>query len=349
MIFSLLHPGQNIGQFIVPNQRRLLSQEEISRHEHEAAQMVADFEGERIEDVRVDAGALEAFYFSGLDSHTHQKVDRAGETVILFVGQGAYHYWYSYLVDKYTKRGINVVSFNYPGVAHSEGEAAKEKMVKAGEALVDYLERHLGVPRQKIAVHGHSLGGGPSALTAVSRPGIHVVNKRSFAKLSLAAENFVRGALPANNLARSVFNTLGRNATRLALTSTNWEFDTEAAWPRIQGRKCVVCHLNDPVIPKEASLYQAIQGRDNQTQCLVLDDECQDPHSRQLSDQEIDAVVQAIGFRNLLLAPPAVNRIRDWKVLFCEWIGGIKARLISLVQFIANRLFNSNRPLVSQG
>lgn len=301
--------SDTVGRFLFANQRRLVTEEEVNRMASETAQWVAHFQGQKL-DIPTASG-IEAFHFAGIDPYTQQKVRQSDKTVILFGGMSSYQHHYSWLMEKYVQRGINVVTLNYRGVGGSgaNGEVAnKPEIVQDGMAIVDYLESHFHVPRDHLAVHGHSLGGGFSALVAAERPGIHAVNERSYSKLSHASHPFIKGFLASNQIAiDSLPSDLSvSNLATLAFQSTNWEIDTEAAWRNIQGKRCVVCHLKDPVISKEVSLYQSIYAQDQKTTYLVLDDDCPNPHGRLLSDQEIDTIVQAIHFKR-----PAPEPIPD--------------------------------------
>lgn len=303
-----MNPVQAVGRMLIPNQRRYVDPEVANLLDQEALGVVAVYEGQKL-DVTTSMGhALEAFHFAGKHPHTQTKVDPTTQTVVLFGGQGCYQHYLSYYIDMYTRRGINVVTFNYTGVGRSDGETNPREVVDGGVAIVDHLERHFNVPLDKIALHGFSLGGGISAQVALIKEGVHIVNDRSYAKLSIAAHQQIRSVLPAAGIARRIINSLAvvENMSHVAFKLTGWELDTESAWSRIRGRKCVICHTHDPVIVYDASLYKAIHGINQETTFMLLEDQTADPHSRPLTNREIDAVIQAIGFRNLL-----AQRIQD--------------------------------------
>jgi hypothetical protein len=290
---------------MIPNQRKWVASKDTQQEEQKAAQMVARLQGEKLDIISSYGHQLEAFHYAGINPHTGNKVDRSAPTIIILPGMGAYHHWFDVHVEKYRKRGINVVTFNYPGVGKSGGEANREAAIQSGEAIVDYLERHFHVPREAIGAHGHSLGGGFAAQVALRRPGIHIISDRSYSKLSVASQAIIKSFLAAHPFALSILNSLRvvENGSALAFRAAQWELDSEGAWAKITGKKCVICHLKDPVITLVASLFKAIHGKDAQTTFIVMDDDCEDPHSRPLSDEETDRVIQAIGFRNLLQEP----------------------------------------------
>lgn len=322
-----MNPVQTMGQMIIPNQRRCIHPETANLIDEEAREVVAFYQGQEL-DVRTSRGlAIEVFHFAGKHPHTQTRVDPMAQTIVLFGGQGCYQHYLGHYIDMYTRRGINVVTFNYTGVGRSDGKAIPEEVVGCGVAIIDHLERHFHVPLNQIALHGFSLGGGISAQVALIKEGVNIVNDRSYAKLSIAAHRVIRSVLPTDGIARSILNSLGvvENMSSLAFKLTGWELDTENAWPRIRGRKCVICHTQDPIILYETSLYKAIHDIDRETTFMLLEDQTHDPHSRPLTNHEIDEVIRAIGFRNVLaqrLQDPAPQPIHHQRKV--SWIERIK-------------------------
>lgn len=326
-----MNPIQVMGRMIIPNQSQYIDPEILNHINEQADEVVAFYGGQKL-DVRTSTGlAIEAFHFAGKHPHTQTRVDPSDQTIVLFGGQGCYQHYLGHYIDMYTRRGINVVTFNYTGVGRSDGKTIPQEVVDCGVAIVNHLERHFYVRLDKIALHGFSLGGGVAASVALLKEGVNIVNDRSYSKLSIAAHRLIRLGLPENGVARNLINSLAivENISHFAFKLTGWELDTEGAWSRIRGKKCVICHTQDPIILFDASLYKAIYGIDRETTFMLLNDVTHDPHSRSLTNHEIDEVVQAIGFRNLLaqriqdpvvLPPPPINQHR--KVTWLERMKG---------------------------
>ncbi|WP_068467353.1 alpha/beta hydrolase [Candidatus Protochlamydia phocaeensis] len=290
-----------MGTFIVPNQSRILKPQVVEEHDTQAERMREKYKGRVLDIFNKDGNKLHAFYFSGMDHQTNQSVSSAEETIVIFAGMGAYHYWFSAFVEKYVERGINVVIFNYRGVGKSNGKATGSGITNDGESVVDYIEEKFQVPRHLIALHAHSLGVGPASEVAKRRSGVAIISDRSYSRLSLAFNAIVEQYVP-NAFLRFLVQKLKiiRGIAWLALKSTGWDFSPKSAWPHIRGRKCVITHLKDPIINSPARLFQSIYGRDADTHFITAEDDCEDPHSRLLTDLEFNDAIRAIGFRNRL-------------------------------------------------
>lgn len=282
-----------IGKGVIINQRGQVSSKDAIEHENEAKKMIAHFQGEKL-----DIPLIEAFHFLGTNPHTHEKVSKDAETVIIFMGLNAYHHWAWGYVDAYTQRGVNAVTFNYPGVGNSGGEPLPDEVIQSGGIIVDYLKDSFNIPENRIAAHGHSLGGAFAVQTALKIRGVHIISDRTFSKLSEAIYNIIQVWLKNFPALHFTLNGLRISETPLFLIDqSDWKaLDSVHAWEKIEGKKCVFTHLKDPVIRTEVSLFQGLKGKENDTVFITVDDDNSDPHSCLPSPEHFDQILKSIGF-----------------------------------------------------
>lgn len=289
MVFStLLNPSGTISNIIVPNQGRFLQQNQINDHHQQAEQMRLARNGEIIHPRTGDNIEIDGIFFHGIDPNTHQAIPRNEQTVIIFGGLGSYHYHYAYLVDMFRERGLNVAIFNLRWVGKQLNEdPTPEKIIEDGLSVVDYIHHHHQVPYSKIILLGSSLGGGPSSIVASLRPDVSTISERSYKQLSAASTHFIR----MTNSAFAYFASFAPTAMR----TFGWDFNAEESWKKISGKKCLVYHPDDEIIAKEASLFSAIYGNDQNTIFIELNKEIPgSPHMRGLTPFEVDAIVRAV-------------------------------------------------------
>lgn len=148
----------------------------------------------------------------------------------------------------------NVVSFNYRGVGKSTGsfEASKDLVVD-GFSIVQWVQAYLNTEKKQIHFMGTSLGGAFAAQVQALDPaltGCHV-NDRSLASTDAMLPGIARP------LAWIVNNQ-------------GYGFDAAAAFRQIQGKKLVIYHPQDEIIPYHASLHAAVQETLRSGECLSL-------------------------------------------------------------------------------
>lgn len=78
----------------------------------------------------------------------------------------------------YFQRGFSIFAYDYEGYGLSTGKASEQNVYQDIEAAFEYMQTHLGIPANRIIVHGSSLGSGPS---------IHLASKHKVAGLILEA------------------------------------------------------------------------------------------------------------------------------------------------------------------
>lgn len=76
--------------------------------------------------------------------------------------------------------GFSVFAYDYRGYGASTGKASERGTGEDIAAAYAYLTRTLGVPPQRVIVHGRSLGGGPSAWLASREPVAGLVLESTF-------------------------------------------------------------------------------------------------------------------------------------------------------------------------
>lgn len=165
--------------------------------------------------------------------------------IIYFCGNGDLYERQMEFAHEYGERvGANVLLFNYRGVGQSQGFPMRpEELVLDGETVMQYLLNHVGVASEHVLVHGISLGAAVGTQVRKLHPDGSIINERSFSSLT-----------------KEVSTIISPIAGKL-LYQIRWELDSAAVWSEITGRKVIVFHKEDGVIPYPASLYKSVMER----------------------------------------------------------------------------------------
>jgi hypothetical protein len=186
----------------------------------------------------------------------HKEATPESSTIVYFNGRAqlATAERNRWLLEQSIEHGIpyNFVFFDYRGIGESTGtfRAAKDLVID-GSTVIQWVREHLHVPADQIHFYGYSLGGAVSvatkALDAEHLTG-RLVNERSFATFEKVIQSW--------------FRFLGRGSTLLAkmVYSQGYRLDVDVPWKILQGKKLVVYHPKDPIIPASAGLYQIVSG-----------------------------------------------------------------------------------------
>lgn len=144
-------------------------------------------------------------------------------------------------VRQYLSRGYNILTFNYPGYAESEGAPSHRACFMAAEVAYQYLHTALEVKNENLLVHGHSIGGPHAAFVASSHPGVHLVVDRSFSDLAAVVRATYGGSL---------------GETLFSLFTDFFNLPTDAYYQKVTGKKWVIQALGnrDKTIPLEVSM-----------------------------------------------------------------------------------------------
>lgn len=142
-----------------------------------------------------DGVKLHAWLFASADADA--------PLLIFFHGNGGNLSHRADVAEALARRGISVLLFDYRGYGKSGGSPSESKLYVDGLAVYDYARTTLGVPTERIAVYGESLGGPYAADVAANRKVRGVVIESSFPSAASVANNAYRrplGVLLGNSL-----------------------------------------------------------------------------------------------------------------------------------------------------
>ncbi len=124
-------------------------------------------------------------WFAGADGKrlhgwlVHARTQPATITVLYCHGNGGNVTNVGWIAERLAGRGLDVLVFDYRGYGRSEGETTDEWGLYAdADAAYGYLTRERGVPPERLALYGHSLG---------TTAAIDVASRRSCASLVVEA------------------------------------------------------------------------------------------------------------------------------------------------------------------
>ncbi len=249
--YGLWIPHQIAKIGILPASRMYLEMDDFTHESYQNQRLILE---------TPDGVQIDATHFQ-----TNRTQDRTIPTIILFnpncciYNQGVF----SWLLDEManSERPCNFVMFDYRGTGDSRGDVTHDGLIIDGETVYNYVQDQLGVPENNIGFYGWSLGGAISAQVKALHPeGGAIVSDRSFSTFFDIAYEMSQSIL-SNFLPSFIAKPIAYIAAWLGYLS-GWEYDSIAAWAKINGEKLAICHLDDPVIKFRASLYQS-QFREN--------------------------------------------------------------------------------------
>ena len=88
------------------------------------------------------------------------------------------------LVRRYRERGVHVLLMEYRGYGDSQGRPSQVGIVRDGVAFYDWLASRPEVDREKIVLHGRSLGSGVVSQIAAKRKAAALVLESPFASVA---------------------------------------------------------------------------------------------------------------------------------------------------------------------
>ena len=162
-------------------------------------------------------------------------------------------------ISDFVALGYNVVLFNYRGVGKSEGRATRDGLILDGDSILQYVLKRCRVPEEQVILFGHSLGGGVATQVAALHSKVNLCHVRSFASLEKEVRVIFGRIAP----------WMGIAAAKI-VTALSWVLDTAAKWDQVKGRKWIVYHPEDPVIPFDASQFKELQERRSPCPAVVL-------------------------------------------------------------------------------
>jgi uncharacterized protein len=127
-------------------------------------------------------------------------------TVVIFHGNAGNLYCHQATMLPFRQLGLQAILFDYRGFGLSSGHPTERGLLRDGEAVADYVEKTLGVPRQEIVYFGQSLGSGVAAVLAGNRPPARLILESGFPSLASVA-SYHYPFLPVGLLLRDRFES----------------------------------------------------------------------------------------------------------------------------------------------
>lgn len=153
-----------------------------------------------------------------------------------------------YLISLHKSTHTDLHAMNYRGIGGSDGfPEIEDTLINDGIAYVRDLIRQ-GVPANKIAVYGDSIGASVAMSVAAQ----------------LADENIVVHTIPIRSfrlladVIAQVLPVAADTAARFAATM-GWKLDSQVLLPRLKGRMICMYSEQDPMVPIAASIKTALE------------------------------------------------------------------------------------------
>ena len=127
-------------------------------------------------------------------------------TVIIFHGNAGNLSFHEATLAPFRTLGLQVILFDYRGYGLSTGRPTEEGLLRDGEAVVDYVEKTLGAPPERIVYFGQSLGAAVATLLAARRPPGRLILESAWDSLAAVARHHYP-YLPAGLLLRDRFDS----------------------------------------------------------------------------------------------------------------------------------------------
>lgn len=269
-----------IGEKIVPAQKTKYDENVIKKGREEW--LIRNLEGTPASFTTPDGMRLDGMHIPG--KRDGKKVAKNAPTLICFNGNGERYelkgghihmtvksnegksdeaeisvtYPLSNVAD-FVALGYNVLLFNYRGVGQSQGRASRDGLILDGASALQFIKKRYGVPEEQIILFGHSLGGAIATQVASMSEKAKLCHVRSFASLDKEVRAIFGGIAP----------WMGSAVAKI-LWAFNWVLDTAAKWDQIKGRKWIIYHPEDPVIPFKASQFKDLQERKMAVDAVVM-------------------------------------------------------------------------------
>ena len=135
-----------------------------------------------------------------------QRLEDSPWTVVIFHGNAGNLYYHQATLLPFRKLGLQAILFDYRGYGSSSGSPSQQGLLRDGEAVVEYVEKTLKVPRERIVYFGQSLGSGVAVLLAQKRPPARLILESAYPSLSQVA-SIHYPFLPSSLLLRDRFES----------------------------------------------------------------------------------------------------------------------------------------------
>lgn len=110
----------------------------------------------------------------------HLPNPRAEFTVLFAHGNAEDVGWSRPFFEELRRAGFSVLAFDYPGYGTSTGRPSERGAYRAADAAYAHLAATLGIPPERIIVHGRSLGGAVAVELVRRRPAAGLVLESTF-------------------------------------------------------------------------------------------------------------------------------------------------------------------------
>lgn len=273
--------------------------------------------GERLALGTPDGGQFDAMIFGRAELLRRRPASEAAawrwdnsmRGVLVYLGGNGEHYEFRSDLPSFAQSdlGLALLLLNYRGVGASPGNITRDGAVVDVASALAYLTSDaaaggLGVPRNRIILVGHSIGGGFGTEAAQFFPGILTINDRSFGKLSTTAMFHLAKPLCEGHLYDSAAGWCVRYAIHWLLNHIAcWELDSLKHWLKLQpSTKAIVYSHQDAVIPPQAQLLPALSAagaRQSEIGCVMMMDYTSpggDAHNRGWSRSELGRVRELV-------------------------------------------------------
>jgi len=253
--------------------RGCFSKEFVKEIELGRSVLLENLHGEELS-LSYSSGNIDAMYF--INSVDYK---RNNPTVIMFLGMaesyervGIFHRKEDCIILNYTKRGYNVLLWNYPGVSKSTGKPSLENVLDACDTVIGYILQF--VPEKHIILHGHSMGGGISLMYAARKhkhtqklihPQLNVCCDRSFNNLSSAIIELMKQEIPL------IGNISGLALGIFVNSICGWNLNSFENWclPERKGYYWCMHHLNDEMIPDKSSIAYSLRKNERDIENII--------------------------------------------------------------------------------
>jgi len=119
---------------------------------------------------------------------THSLQERS-PLIIYAHGNAELAHWSIEHLSHFTRNGIHLLILEYPGYSGSAGAPSYASIERSSLAAFDRVAGRSDVDRDKIAIYGRSIGGGPACILAAQRRVASLILESTFSSLSaLVAE-----------------------------------------------------------------------------------------------------------------------------------------------------------------
>lgn len=140
-----------------------------------------------------------------LHAWLHRRADSPW-TVVVFHGNAGNLRYHEPALALFRQAELQAVLFDYRGYGLSTGSPTQEGLLKDGEAVAEFVEKTLGVPRERLVYFGQSLGSGVAVLLAEKRSPARLILESAYPSLAAVAAHHYP-FLPAGLLMRDRFES----------------------------------------------------------------------------------------------------------------------------------------------